>query len=165
MPDAVNLYLDSRRIGAGTMVDEFERRKNRVRAKVRAKIEHPYRILKRVFGFVPACFPGLHAQPAQTDSVRGPNCRLLRPTCRPHISLAEMRRNLRLLRTLRLRALTAKGIPRLPAVFLRNLALQPPGAPIIVVRETLQHLVEAIPDVRSHGSVGDQRISAAQRFS
>jgi len=61
MPDAVNLSLDSRRIGAGTMVDEFERRKNRVRAKVRAKIKHPYRILKRVFGFVQACFPGLHA--------------------------------------------------------------------------------------------------------
>jgi len=28
---------------------------------VRAKIKHPYRILKRVFGFVQACFPGLHA--------------------------------------------------------------------------------------------------------
>ena len=49
MPDAVSLSLDSRRIGAGTMVDEFERRKNRVRAKVRARIEHPFRIRKRVF--------------------------------------------------------------------------------------------------------------------
>jgi transposase, IS5 family len=32
-------------------VDELQRKKNRVKAKVRARVEHPFRILKRIFGF------------------------------------------------------------------------------------------------------------------
>jgi IS5 family transposase len=41
------------------VVDELQRRKNRTKAKIRAKVEHPFRILKRVFGFVKVRFRGL----------------------------------------------------------------------------------------------------------
>ena len=32
-------------------VDELQRKKNRTKSRVRARVEHPFRILKRVFGF------------------------------------------------------------------------------------------------------------------
>ena len=57
-----------------------------------------------------------------------------------------------------------RTVPGLPAIFPKALALQPPGVPIIVVGETPQHLVEAIPYVCPHGRVCDQWITAAQRF-
>jgi hypothetical protein len=34
------------------VVDEVERAKNRTKSRVRAKVEHPFRVIKRVFGFV-----------------------------------------------------------------------------------------------------------------
>jgi transposase, IS5 family len=34
-------------------------RKNTTKSRVRAKVEHPFRILKRVFGFVKVHFRGL----------------------------------------------------------------------------------------------------------
>ncbi len=40
-------------------VDEVERRKNRTKSRVRAKVEWPFRILKRVFGFVKVRYRGL----------------------------------------------------------------------------------------------------------
>jgi len=40
-------------------VDELERRKNRTKARVRARVEHPFRILKRVFGFDKVRYRGL----------------------------------------------------------------------------------------------------------
>ena len=40
-------------------VDEEERRKNRNKSKVRAKVEWPFRILKRVFGFTKVRYRGL----------------------------------------------------------------------------------------------------------
>ena len=39
--------------------DEVERRKNRNKSRVRAKVEWPFRILKRVFGFVKVRYRGL----------------------------------------------------------------------------------------------------------
>jgi transposase, IS5 family len=51
--------MTSRRIRYKGYVDEVQRRKNRIKAKVRAKVEHPFRILKRVFGFVKVRFRGL----------------------------------------------------------------------------------------------------------
>jgi len=32
-------------------VDQVARRKNTTKSRVRAKVEHPFRILKRIFGF------------------------------------------------------------------------------------------------------------------
>ena len=32
-------------------VDELQKKKNRSKSSVRAKVEHPFRILKRIFGF------------------------------------------------------------------------------------------------------------------
>ena len=49
----------SRRTRYKQMVDQLQRRKNRTKARVRAKVEHPFRILKRVFGFVQVRFRGL----------------------------------------------------------------------------------------------------------
>ena len=40
-------------------VDEFQRAKNRSKSSVRAKVEHPFRILKRIFGFDKVRYRGL----------------------------------------------------------------------------------------------------------
>ena len=40
-------------------VDELERAKNRTKSKVRAKVEHPFRILKRVFGLTKVRYRGI----------------------------------------------------------------------------------------------------------
>ena len=40
-------------------VDELQRMKNRSKSRVRAKVEHPFRILKRVFGFEKTRYRGL----------------------------------------------------------------------------------------------------------
>ncbi|MBE7423784.1 MAG: IS5 family transposase [Zoogloeaceae bacterium] len=41
------------------VVDELERVRNRSKSKVRAKVEHPFHAIKRVFGFVKVCYKGL----------------------------------------------------------------------------------------------------------
>jgi IS5 family transposase len=51
--------MTSRRTRYKQAVDELQQRKNRTKARVRAKVEHPFRILKRVFGFVKVRFRGL----------------------------------------------------------------------------------------------------------
>src|SRR6266436_10333823 len=43
--------MTSRRVRYKDFVDELQKAKNRVKARVRAKVEHPFRILKRIFGF------------------------------------------------------------------------------------------------------------------
>jgi len=43
--------MTSRRVKYKNFVDELEKAKNRTKARVRAKVEHPFRILKRLFGF------------------------------------------------------------------------------------------------------------------
>jgi IS5 family transposase len=43
--------MTSRRTRYKDYVDELQRAKNRVKARVRAKVEHPIRIVKRIFGF------------------------------------------------------------------------------------------------------------------
>jgi IS5 family transposase len=40
-------------------VDELQRKKNRSKSSVRAKVEHPFRILKRVFGFDKVRYRGI----------------------------------------------------------------------------------------------------------
>jgi IS5 family transposase len=40
-------------------VDELQRVKNRSKPNVRAKVEHPFRILKRIFGFDKVRYRGL----------------------------------------------------------------------------------------------------------
>ena len=40
-------------------VDEVKRSKNRIKARVRSKVEWPFRVLKRVFGFVKVRFRSL----------------------------------------------------------------------------------------------------------
>lgn len=51
--------MTSRRTRYRGGVDEEQRRKNRTRARVRSKVEWPFRILKRVFGFTKARYRGL----------------------------------------------------------------------------------------------------------
>ena len=51
--------MTSRRTRYKQMVDQLQRRKNRTKARVRATVEHPFRILKCVFGFVKVRFRGL----------------------------------------------------------------------------------------------------------
>jgi IS5 family transposase len=43
----------------GGRVDEAERRKNRNKSRIRAKGEHPFLVLKRIFGFAKVCYRGL----------------------------------------------------------------------------------------------------------
>jgi IS5 family transposase len=40
-------------------VDEVERARNRTKSKVRAKVEHPIGVIKRVFGFAKVRYRGL----------------------------------------------------------------------------------------------------------
>jgi len=51
--------MTSRRTKYKNYVDEEAKRKNTTKARVRAKVEHPFRILKRVFGFTKARYRGM----------------------------------------------------------------------------------------------------------
>ena len=51
--------MTSRRVKTKSGVDEVEKRKNRTKAKVRAKVEWPFRVLKRVFGLTKVRYRGL----------------------------------------------------------------------------------------------------------
>ena len=51
--------MTSRRTRYKGYVDELQRAKNRVKARVRAKVEHPFRIVKRLFGFEKTRYRGL----------------------------------------------------------------------------------------------------------
>lgn len=51
--------MTSRRVKTKAGVDEGEKRKNRTKARVRAKVEWPFRVLKRVFGLVKVRYRGL----------------------------------------------------------------------------------------------------------
>jgi len=51
--------MTCRRTKFKNYVDELQKKKNRSKSRVRAKVEHPFRILKRVFGFDKARYRGL----------------------------------------------------------------------------------------------------------
>jgi transposase, IS5 family len=51
--------MTSRRTKRKDSVDEVERRKNRTKARVRSKVEWPFRILKRIFGYTKVRYRGL----------------------------------------------------------------------------------------------------------
>lgn len=51
--------MTSRRVKTKAGVDEEQKRKNRTKARVRAKVEWPFRVLKRVFGFTKVRYRGL----------------------------------------------------------------------------------------------------------
>jgi len=51
--------MTSRRTRYKQMVDELRRRRNRTKARVRANVEHPFRILKCIFGCMKVRFRGL----------------------------------------------------------------------------------------------------------
>jgi len=56
-PDAQD--MTNRRTKFKNYVDEEGKRKNRTKSRVRAKVEWPFRILKRVFGFIKVRYRGL----------------------------------------------------------------------------------------------------------
>ena len=49
----------NRRYRYKAMVNEEERAKNKTKSSVRAKVEHPFLIIKRIFGFVKTRYKGL----------------------------------------------------------------------------------------------------------
>jgi IS5 family transposase len=51
--------MTSKRVKTKAGVDEQQKRKNRTKASVRANVEWPFRVLKRVFGFVKVRYRGL----------------------------------------------------------------------------------------------------------
>lgn len=51
--------MTCRRTKFKSYVDELQKKKNRSKSSVRAKVEHPFRILKRVFGFDKVRYRGL----------------------------------------------------------------------------------------------------------
>ena len=71
------------------VVDEIERAKNRTKSKVRAKVEHPIVIIKRVFGFANATAGSERTLIASLSPVRSPTC-----SSNAGISCATMWRNL-----------------------------------------------------------------------
>jgi len=51
--------MTCRRTRFKNYVDELQKKKNRTKSRVRAKVEHPFRILKRVFGFDKVRYRGI----------------------------------------------------------------------------------------------------------
>ena len=51
--------MTNRRAKTKDGVDEQQRRKNRTKSRVRAKVEWPFRNLKRVFKYAKVCYRGL----------------------------------------------------------------------------------------------------------
>ena len=51
--------MTSRRVQFKNFVDELQKAKNRVKARARAKVEHPFRIRKRIFGFEKVRYRGI----------------------------------------------------------------------------------------------------------
>jgi transposase, IS5 family len=51
--------MTSKRTRFKKYVDELQKKKNRSKSRVRAKVEHPFRILKRVFGFDKVRYRGI----------------------------------------------------------------------------------------------------------
>ena len=51
--------MTCRRTKFKNYVDELQKRKNRSKSRVRAKVEHPFRVLKRIFGFDKVRYRGL----------------------------------------------------------------------------------------------------------
>jgi IS5 family transposase len=51
--------MTCRRTRFKNYVDELQKRKNTTKARVRAKVEHPFRILKRIFGFDKVRYRGI----------------------------------------------------------------------------------------------------------
>jgi IS5 family transposase len=49
----------NRRYRHRSVVDEVERTKNRIKSKVRARVEHTIEVIKRVFGFAKVRYRGL----------------------------------------------------------------------------------------------------------
>lgn len=52
--------MTCRRVKFKNHVDELQKKKNRSKSSVREKVEHPFRILKRVFGFDKVRHKGHH---------------------------------------------------------------------------------------------------------
>jgi IS5 family transposase len=50
---------DNRRVKTKQGVDEEQKRKNRTESRVRAKMEWPFRILKRIFGYTRVRYRGI----------------------------------------------------------------------------------------------------------
>lgn len=66
--------MASRRVKIKAGVDEAEKRRNRTKARVRSKVESPFRILKRVFGFTKVHYRGLKwLQPASAETTSIPS--------------------------------------------------------------------------------------------
>ena len=51
--------MTCRRVRFKHYVDELQKKRNRSKSSVRAKVEHPFRILKRVFGFDKVRYRGI----------------------------------------------------------------------------------------------------------
>jgi IS5 family transposase len=51
--------MTSKRTRFKNCVDELQKKKNRSKSRIRAKVEHPFRILKRVFGFDKVRYRGI----------------------------------------------------------------------------------------------------------
>ena len=51
--------MTNRRCRGQGVVDEVERAKNKTKSSVRAKVEHPFLVIKQIFGFAKTRYKGL----------------------------------------------------------------------------------------------------------
>lgn len=51
--------MTQRRYRYRDRIDQIERRKNRHKSRVRARVEHPFLVLKRIFGFAKVRYRGI----------------------------------------------------------------------------------------------------------
>jgi hypothetical protein len=62
--------MTCRRTRLKNYVDEEAKRKNTTKSRVRAKVEHPFRMLKRIFGFDKVRYRGLTSKSVPLSSLQ-----------------------------------------------------------------------------------------------
>ena len=66
------MTLELRKAPKGGKLDPLDERINRVIAMVRAKVEHPFRVIKRQFGYVKTRYRGLARNRARIFTLFAP---------------------------------------------------------------------------------------------
>ena len=68
-PQAPSVGRDVHRVDKSRQVDQLTDQVERIKASIRAKVEHPFRVIKRQFGQVKARYRGLKKNTAQLNTL------------------------------------------------------------------------------------------------
>jgi IS5 family transposase len=77
-------FTNQRTRKAGGIVDEVEKRKNRNKSKIRARVEHVFGVIKRLWGFNKVRYRGLQKNATRAFTALGPMVTLVRLPLNPY---------------------------------------------------------------------------------